>query len=217
MPEFCNMQILVVAATEMEIAPFLAQHISVDHLITGVGVPACMYRLQKKVQQKKYDCIIQAGIAGSFTQNIALGETVLVERDCFADLGIFENNKLISLFDAGFVNKNEMPYKNGWLVNETGLLNHFSLPKLTAVTVNMVTEQKMLIDEYRKLYEPAIETMEGAALHYTCLMENIPFLQLRTISNMVGERDKSKWKILEAVHNLNNHLLEITEVLKQHS
>ena len=217
MTEFCSMQILVVAATEMEIAPFLARQTAVDHLVTGVGAPACMYRLQKKIHQNKYDCIVQAGIAGSFTQNIALGETVLIERDCFADLGIFENNRLVSLFDTGFVSKNEQPYQNGWLVNKTNWLHHFSLPKHTGVTVNMVTEQRMLIDEYTKLYEPAVETMEGAALHYVCLMENIPFLQLRAISNMVGERDKSKWKISEAVHNLNNHLQEITEVLKQHS
>jgi futalosine hydrolase len=35
--------------------------------------------------------------------------------------------------------------------------------------------------------------MEGAALHYTCLMEKIPFMQLRSISNYIAERDKSKW------------------------
>lgn len=217
MHEFCTMQILIVAATAMEIAPFLARQMTVDHLVTGVGVPACMYRLQKKVQEKKYDCIIQAGIAGSFTRDIALGETVLIKKDCFADLGIFENGRLVSLFDAGFASKNEAPYTNGWLVNERELLQRFSLAKHTGITVNMVTEQRILVDEYVKLYQPAVETMEGAALHYTCLSENIPFLQLRAVSNMVGERDKSKWNITGAVHNLSNHLLEITEVLKQHS
>ena len=210
------MQILVVAATEMEIQPFLAQNMLVEYLITGVGMPACMFRLHKQLQQTKYDCVIQAGIAGTFNAGIALGETVLVEHDCFADLGIFENNKLVTLFEAGFINQNERPYTNGWLRNETQWLHHFALPKKNGITVNMITQNVSMIEEYRRIYNPEIESMEGAALHYVCLMENIPFLQLRSVSNMAGERDKSKWNIAAAVHNLNNHLIEITEVLKKH-
>jgi futalosine hydrolase len=49
--------------------------------------------------------------------------------------------------------------------------------------------------------------MEGAALHYVCLQENIPFVQIRSVSNYVGERDKTKWKIQEAIENLNRELL----------
>jgi futalosine hydrolase len=48
--------------------------------------------------------------------------------------------------------------------------------------------------------------MEGAALHYVCLQENIPFLQIRSISNRVGERDKAKWEFKEAIKNLNKEL-----------
>ena len=51
-----------------------------------------------------------------------------------------------------------------------------------------------------------IETMEGAALHYVCLQEDIPFIQIRTISNFVGERDKTKWKLKDAIENLNIEL-----------
>lgn len=55
--------------------------------------------------------------------------------------------------------------------------------------------------------------MEGAALHYTCLLENIPFMQVRAISNYVGERDKSKWKMKEAIRNLNDSIIKIIEEL----
>ena len=55
--------------------------------------------------------------------------------------------------------------------------------------------------------------MEGAVLHYICLQEDIPFLQLRSISNYVGERDKTRWKIKEAVDNLNAELLNIISQL----
>ncbi len=48
--------------------------------------------------------------------------------------------------------------------------------------------------------------MEGAALHYVCLQEQIPFVQIRSVSNYVGERDKTKWKMKEAIENLNTEL-----------
>jgi futalosine hydrolase len=51
--------------------------------------------------------------------------------------------------------------------------------------------------------------MEGAALHYTALMEGVPFLQLRAISNYIGERDKSMWKMAEAVSRLNEELQKL--------
>ena len=210
------MRVLIAAATEMEIAPFLRNNEGVDYLITGVGAPSTLYHLQKKLQADQYDCVLQAGIAGSFTDPIALGETALVKRDVFADLGMFENQKLVSLFDTGFVGKDEAPYQNGWLENDGSWIRHFSLPKVAAITVNTVTENETVLSEYKRIYQPVLESMEGAALHYVCLLENIPFLQLRAVSNKAGERDKSKWKIAAAVQNLNNHLQEMVQLLKQH-
>lgn len=205
--EICSMQILVVSATAMEIAPFLAQNATIDYLITGVGTPACMYRLLKKMQQKKYDLIIQAGIAGSFDPTLSLGKTVLVQKDIFADAGARENQQLYSFFDMGLADKNEWPYRDGWLINENMHIKESGLTNVNAITVNMVTDDKMVCRELLLKYKPAIESMEGAALHYVCLQENINFLQLRSISNKVGERDKNKWMIKEAVKNLNTELL----------
>jgi hypothetical protein len=37
--------------------------------------------------------------------------------------------------------------------------------------------------------------MEGAALHYMGRDLFIPFIQLRAVSNYIGERDKNKWKM----------------------
>ena len=55
--------------------------------------------------------------------------------------------------------------------------------------------------------------MEGAAFHYVCLQENIPFVQLRAISNFVGERDKSKWLMKEAIENLNRETIALVHPL----
>jgi futalosine hydrolase len=60
---------------------------------------------------------------------------------------------------------------------------------------------------------PHVESMEGAAFHYVCLHQKINFLQLRSISNYVGERDKSKWELKKSIENLNSELIKIIEKL----
>jgi futalosine hydrolase len=205
------MQILVVSATVMEIAPFIAQNLPVDYIITGVGSPACMYHLVKKMDTSVYDIIIQAGIAGSFSPAFAIGTTLLVEKDVFADVGVLEAGNFKNIFDLGFADANEAPYAQGWLVNKNNLLKSLDLPVVDGITVNLINEDKAYRDHFVKKYNPVVESMEGAALHYVCLREKINFLQLRTISNEVGERDKSKWKINEAIDNLNKELLSLLE------
>jgi futalosine hydrolase len=207
------MQILLVAATEPEIAPFLIKNPATDFLITGVGCPVTIYHLTKRLHQIDYDLVIQAGIAGSFTQSLQLGETVLVSRDNFADIGISEKNNFYTIFEKGFADLNLFPFTQGWLNNADKLIDKFRFKKVTGITVNTVTDNETQLNQLFTKFDPQIETMEGAALHYICLQENVPFLQLRSISNYVGERNKEKWKLKEAIDNLNEALVKIVDKL----
>jgi futalosine hydrolase len=207
------MNCLLVAATTKEIAPFLDRHRAgagnsqVDVLITGVGLTAVTYSLAKQIGLKKPDLVIQAGIAGCFDPNISLGSVVVVRQDTIADLGVTEGNQLNTVFDLGLVDANRFPFNKGWLVNPNSkLIKQSGLKAVNAVSVNQITTSKQMIGSYISKFGPVVESMEGAALHYVCLQEKIPFLQLRSISNYIGERDKKKWNIKEAVLNLNLNL-----------
>jgi futalosine hydrolase len=206
------MKILVVAATEMEIAPFMAQNTMADVLITGVGVPACMYALTKRLLQNKYDFVMQAGIAGTFKDQYSLGQTFAVKTDLFADLGIQEKEQFFTLFEKGFANENAFPNTNGRMENTSQ--NYFSLKSVNAITINTISDSLVQKELYKNKYNADIESMEGAALHYVCIQENIPFLQIRSISNFVGERVKTNWKMKEAVDNLNENLIRIIYELR---
>lgn len=207
------MQILLVAATSMEIAPFLQQKPAADHLITGVGCPSAIYHITQRLHQIDYDLVIQAGIAGSFTNSLKPGDVVAVTKDNFADVGVLEKNQFYTIFEKGFAGEDEFPFSKGWLNNDNPLLDQVFIQKVTAITVNTVTDDESRINQLLSKYAPQIETMEGAALHYVCLQNNIPFLQLRGISNYVGERDKSKWKLNESVEQLNEDLVKIYDAL----
>lgn len=212
------MYILLTAATSFEIDPTLAlleksefnfnDH-EIEVLITGIGQAPTTYLLTYNLQNKRPDLVIQAGIAGNFTNELLLGQTVFVKQDAFGDLGMEEKEIFTSVFDAGFANKNNPPFTDGWLINEHPLLDNTPLQIVKAVTVNKVSDSLVQKQQLINCFAPQIETMEGAALHYVCLQENIPFIQIRSISNEVGERDKSKWKMKEAIENLNSELQKL--------
>jgi futalosine hydrolase len=205
------MNVLVVSATEFEIEPLVHENNIADVLITGIGIPATIFHLTKKLSQKNYDLVIQAGIAGTFSPDLKKGTVLLVDKDAFGDLGIYEKGNFKTLFDSGFINENEFPFSNGWLVNRHEYLTHSSLSLATGITVNKITDDGIQIKKLSDKFKPDIESMEGAALHYVCLQQKIKFLQLRSISNTVGERDKQKWEMKKAITNLNMELKKVIQ------
>jgi futalosine hydrolase len=205
------MNVLVVSATQFEIEQLLYENNSSDVLITGIGVPATIFLLTKKLFEKKYDLVVQAGIAGTFSPSFKKGSVLLVNKDSFGDIGIYEKENFKTLFESGFLNENEFPFTDGWMVNTHKYLSHASLPLATAITVNKITDDTVEIKKLSDKFHPGIESMEGAALHYVCLQEKVNFLQLRSISNIVGERDKQKWEMKEAITNLNIELKKLIE------
>ena len=203
------MRILLVAATPFEVEPFVLSHPGIEILITGVGVPATLFHLHERVLSVGYELIIQAGIGGSFIDTLALGTVVTIGSDCFADIGMEEKGSFTPIAASALANKNEYPYKNGRLLNTNPLLNRLPFQVVDAVTVNKVSDNLLQREQIIQHFQPTIESMEGAALHYVCLQKSIPFLQVRAISNMVGVRDKSQWKMKASIEMLNLALNDI--------
>lgn len=209
---------LLIAATAKEIEPFLQQyrkgilgsHLDIDVLITGIGLTATAYHLTKQLQIKKPDLVIQAGVAGCFDKQLPLGSVVSIKQDTIADESVVELKKLKTLFDLKLLPQNQFPFQNGWLVNHAkALLKKVNLKQVTGISVNQITSSRQMIGFYKEQFDPTVESMEGAALHYVCLMENIPFIQIRSISNYIGERNKKKWDMKKSIVNLNETLIEI--------
>jgi futalosine hydrolase len=209
---------LVVAATAKEISPFInlaraGQFTSTDILISGIGLAASTYHLTRQLALKRYDLVIQAGVAGCFDPAIKPGEVLAVERDTIADQSVVELQKLKTLFDLKLVPQDQYPYKKGWLINPgKDFMKRAKLKMVRGVTVNQISTSKQMIKFYRDTFDPVIESMEGAALHYVCLMEKVPFLQIRSISNYIGERNKKKWNMMDSVVNLNVELVRIIKM-----
>lgn len=213
--EICSMRILLVAATAFEINQFINTNKDVEVLICGVGIPSTIYHLITKLSASKYDVVVQAGIAGTFSKKIKKGEVVLVQKDAFADIGAEENGDFKTIFNLGFADKNKFPFKDEWLVNNHEYLRTTNLKVVNGVTVNRLSDRKKQRLQLQKIFNADIESMEGAALHYVCMQMHVRYVQIRSISNKVGERNKNKWKIKKAVKNLNDELINLIQHLTE--
>lgn len=201
------MKLLVVAATQAEIAPTLA-HFGIasnnfietenfDLLITGVSMVATAFSLGKQLSNQ-YNLVLNVGIAGSFDRDIALGEVVNITHDTFAELGTEDHDDFITLPQLGFG-------ENTFFSSAETALN---LKKVKGITVNKVHGNAQSIEKTIQLHQPQTESMEGAAVFYACQQLNIPAMQIRSISNYVEPRNRESWQIGLAVKNLNDWLIE---------
>jgi futalosine hydrolase len=212
------MNIALIAATRKEILPtltylseriYLRKHQKVEPIITGVGLMNTTYCLTKQFSREKPTLAIQAGIAGTLHPIYAPGMVVSVKEDMVGDLGVLENEEWRDVFDLGLAEENNLPYFQKKLINpHRDLLGKLQMECVRSISVNQISTNSDSIRKMKEKYMPVIESMEGAAFHYVCLMEKIPFIQIRAISNMVGERDKSCWKLHESIKALNNELIK---------
>lgn len=212
------MKVLVVAATSAEISRLyehfgLAQENWVqtpefDILITGVGMTATAFALGKYLNSS-YNLVLNVGIAGSFDTNIALGSIVNVCSDTFAELGAEDHDQFLSIDELGFGT-------NAYTNNYTSALPQVDrLPQVKGITVNKVHGNAQSIARIKSLFNPQVESMEGAAFFYACHQLQLPCLQIRSISNKVEPRNKETWEIGLAIKNLNIWLIDfITSAMK---
>ena len=215
------MNVILAAATELELHSFrtLSNELSdliLDYWITGVGPIATTQFLEKNITAKSPDLIIQIGIAGAINDQIDIGSSVAVKEEMISDMGVWEADGYKDIFDLGFADRNTFPYQHGMLVNpHQQLLSQSKLPLVKSFGVNEISTSAEKISLLKHQFNVDIESMEGNAFHYVCLMNKIPFIQLRGISNYVGDRDKSRWKIKESLQTTYDACMTLLDQVKE--
>ena len=224
------MKILLVAATDFEIRSLLQrlkEHerqplhyrldgITLEVLITGVGLPLAAFALGHRLANRSYDLLLQAGVGGAIDRSFLLGEVVQVISDCFADLGVEEaNGAFTSMHEMGLVPADHFPFKSGrlWLNSEE---TPAFLPVAHGVSVNRVHGAEDSIQAFTQKYPFAqVESMEGASFCFAALQHGIKAIQIRAISNYVERRQRENWELEKTIENLNAVLLEMMNSLRK--
>jgi futalosine hydrolase len=212
------MTVLIAAATEAEVAPLVATFSGraahtwgahdIELLITGIGMVATAARCSKALASGAYDLALNLGVCGSFDPALPPGCAVHVVTDRVAELGSEDGDGFLTIGELGFGGQHEMvnaaPPVNGALAR---------LPSVRGITVNTVHGNDASIAAVRRRFNPQIESMEGAAFMYACLINHVPFAQVRAVSNIVERRNKAAWTMTAAVASLGTAARDILDGL----
>lgn len=218
-------KILIVAATRQEIEPFLTKYKvepkydtgfytsgtspGLAVLITGVGMVNTAHFIGRYFLSA-FNITINLGICGAFNRNLKLGEVVNVTDDSLSEMGAEDGNEFIKYSDLNLGGTNNFHAR---LDDELDMVDH--LKKVKGITVNTIHGNEDSIKKTVKLFNPDVESMEGAAFFRAC--EHLPgsCIQIRAVSNYVEKRDKSKWDIPLAVKNLSDFAIKLVEELQK--
>jgi futalosine hydrolase len=147
-----------------------------------------------------YRAVICAGIAGGFPGRAPIGATVLATRSIAADLGAETPEGFLPIDELGFGQSAIDSDKDLFAALKAALPEAITGEILTLATVTGTKETAIRLAE--RFPNAVAEAMEGHGAASAAQQATIPFMELRTISNAIGPRDRAAWRLSEALASL---------------
>jgi futalosine hydrolase len=161
---------------------------------TGVGPVNAAHAATVAITTTKPAAIIMCGVGGAYpSSDLRVGDVVSASVEIYGDLGADSPSGFLDMKALGFPVVQEPP-----LFNELPLQLFPTDRRLPFVTVSTCTGTAAGANSLQSRTGGAVENMEGAAIAHVAHLHKIPAGEVRSISNMVTDRDPSRWKLREA-------------------
>jgi futalosine hydrolase len=213
-----EMRVLVMTAVSAErdaVLRGLHSDSRFDVLVAGVGSVVAAVNTARALATVEYSLVIIAGIGGGFPGRAEVGSLVVANEIVVADLGAETPEGFCSLEELGF-GFTQIQIDASLVDRVTRALLCAKLPVnigpvLTVSTITGTATRAVKLAT--RISGATAEAMEGYGVGFAALDRGLPVLEIRAISNMVGPRDRSTWRIKEALDVLEAASSVLTEVL----
>jgi futalosine hydrolase len=158
-----------------------------------------------EILRAKPDAILSCGIAGAYpSSGLQIGEVVCADVEIYGDLGAQSPTGFLDMKALGFP---VVPAPSP-LFNELPMQLFPVKRRARFVTVSTCTGTDAVAKEMESRTRGAVENMEGAAIAHIAHLHQIPVGEIRGISNMVTNRDRSAWRLKDASAAAQNAAIE---------
>lgn len=176
---------------------------------TGIGAVNTAHALTCVLQAWRPVAALQVGVGGAYSgAGLALGDLALASEEVYGDLGVRTGDGWhsaeaigIPVVELGRAYFNSFPVDPKLMERAREVLQggcNGPAPALCVgrfVTVQECSGLAELGRERGERFNAVCENMEGAAAAHVCLLYGVPFLELRSISNQVGDRRLETWNL----------------------
>ncbi|MDD5759897.1 MAG: futalosine hydrolase [Desulfobulbaceae bacterium] len=199
---------LLVTATEQEMQPLterLAETPGWLPFVAGVGCLETAVNLTRFLSETSIpiQAVINCGIAGAFVDSgPGLLDICLAQSETQADVGVWMASGIID-FDTIHI-PTQFPLSTPLRTKAQAILSaHGQKPWIGPfVSVLAVSGTLNRGETLRTKHQAICENMEGASVARIALDFQLPCLEIRSISNMVIDRDLSQWQLASAIQRL---------------
>lgn len=165
-----------------------------DGLQLGVGKIEATLSLTRRLSAARPQVVINFGVAGAFgSSGLEVGDVCLVGEETLGDEGVRTDDGFEDLVALKLAPRARWTADPAWSRRLADALP--GVPIVRGTTVSTVSGTDDLAQSYAARGAPAVETMEGAAVARVCEAFGVPWVQLRSISNRVGERSRGGWDL----------------------
>ncbi|RTE09880.1 futalosine hydrolase [Paenibacillus whitsoniae] len=186
-----------------------------EYALAGVGLAASAVNGALALSKAPYDLLLIAGIAGGFEGRAEVGSIVVASEIVAADLGSELLDGFSSLEELGF-GASRVPVAEELARRATAALQAAGLPAQAGPVLTVATATGTAATAAAlaaRVPGAAAEAMEGFGLATAAQRLGVPVLEVRTISNRVGPRDRDAWRIGDALQALEAAGSVLAEVL----
>ncbi|MCD9878257.1 futalosine hydrolase [Streptomyces guryensis] len=158
-----------------------------------------------------YHLVVSAGIAGGFQPEAPVGSLVIADEITAADLGAETPDGFVPVTELGFGTVTHRPPET--LVRDLAAAT--GARPGAVLTVSTVTGTAERAAALRARHPRALaEAMEGFGVAEAAAAHGLPVLEIRAVSNPVGPRDRTAWRIGDALTALTEAFGKLAPVLE---
>ncbi len=179
--------------------------VTIDVVAVGVGPAAAAAGTAWRLARTPYDLVVSAGVAGGIPGRAEVGDVVIATCSIAADLGADSPDGFIPISRLGFGDE---------VIEADPVLKHPDAVMGSVLTVSTATGTASGVEALADRHPDAVaEAMEGFGVASAARLAGVRFAEIRTVSNLVGPRDRTTWRLTEALTALRDAVRTVTEDL----
>lgn len=189
--------------------PLLRSIEGFDLLETGVGKAAAAAATARVLDPQRHRAVISLGIGGALPATadgqklLEIGSAVLAEASVFADEGSAVPDGFLSIQDMGFPPPNGSVRIDADPQLTAALAPAFEI-RAAVATVSACSGTDAAARAVAERTGARVEAMEGAAAGMVAALLNVPFVEIRVVSNTTGDRGSQVWELERSIAALSD-------------
>jgi futalosine hydrolase len=188
--------------------------------VSGIGKVNAAHTATRLIHEFSPAVIMNIGIGGAYpSSGMKIGDIVIAEKEIYGDEGVLMMNGFhgIDLIGMPLLKKGRKKYFNEFPLDKPYVRKAVSAASCFTshvsrkgyfLTVSACSGTKKRALELEHRFGAICENMEGAAIVHICTLYGVPVIEMRGISNIVEDRDRTKWNITLAAENCQKAALE---------